>query len=180
MHGDAGVLVGLEDGETVLKMSMISPVFTEHEALLDMLAGQTTYYGPSGAGQVTKACNQVIVANTMQAISEALVYVEKAGVDLEAMVKALGAGAANCWTIEHHAPRMIRGEFGPGFFAADQYKDLRIATDLGDAYGAPTPFTEVTTEFFTSTTETGMGHDDNSGIIQVLERLAGMESRIDE
>ena len=152
------------------------------EAQMDVLSamGETvTHTGPSGAGQTTKACNQIVVAAQMVGVSEALMFAAKAGADLEAVVEAISGGAAGCWTLDNRAPRMIRGNFEPGFFASYQYKDLRIATDAGEAFGAPMPLTELAHELYKSMEENGMGRDDNSGVLQVVELLAGDEARID-
>ncbi|HKJ59097.1 MAG TPA: NAD(P)-dependent oxidoreductase, partial [Halobacteriales archaeon] len=152
------------------------------EAHMDVFRamGETiTHTGPSGAGQTTKACNQIVVAAQMVGVSEALMFAKKAGADLEAVVEAISGGAAGCWTLDNRAPRMIRGNFEPGFFASYQYKDLRIATDAGEAFGAPMPSTELAHELYKSMEENGMGRDDNSGVLQVVELLAGEEARID-
>jgi 3-hydroxyisobutyrate dehydrogenase-like beta-hydroxyacid dehydrogenase len=152
----------------------------ECRPLLDVMGATVTHCGPSGAGQVTKACNQIVVACTNVAVSEALVFAEKAGADLDAVVDAISGGAAGCWTLDNRAPRMIRGNFDPGFFADYQYKDLRIATDAGEAFGAPMPATELSHELYKSMVENGMGRDDNSGVMQVVEMLAGTEARVED
>jgi len=171
---------GAIDGTLSIMVGGDADVLAEHRDLLDAMGETITHCGPSGAGQVTKACNQIVVANTMEAISEALVFAEKAGADLQAVVDAISGGAAGCWALDNRAPSMIRGDFEPGFFASYQYKDLRIATDAGEAFGAPMPATEVTHEMYKSMEENGMGLDDNSGVMQVVEMLAGTEARIDE
>jgi 3-hydroxyisobutyrate dehydrogenase-like beta-hydroxyacid dehydrogenase len=75
---------------------------------------------------------------------------------------------------------MIYGDFDPGFFAEYQYKDLPIATDAGEAFGSPMPQTALAHEFYKTMVQNGMGHDDNSGVMQVLEMIAGTEARVDE
>ena len=207
VRGDDGLMEGFAGGETLIDCSTISPSVTEelaedlavmdvdmldapisggeadvldaHCELLAAMGGTITHCGPGGAGQVAKACNQVVVANTMEAVSEALVLAGKAGADVEAVVEAISGGAAGCWTLDNRAPSMIRGEFDPGFFAAYQYKDLRIATGAGEEFGAPMPITQVTHDMYKIMEETGMGEDDNSGVMQVLEMMAGEEIRID-
>jgi 2-hydroxy-3-oxopropionate reductase len=154
-------------------------VLEAHMDLFSAMGESITHTGPSGAGQTTKACNQIVVAAQMVGVSEALVFAEKAGADLEAVVDAISGGAAACWTLDNRAPRMIRGNFEPGFFAAYQYKDLRIATDAGEAFGAPMPLTGLAHELYKSMEENGMGRDDNSGVLQVVELLAGEAARID-
>jgi 3-hydroxyisobutyrate dehydrogenase-like beta-hydroxyacid dehydrogenase len=155
-------------------------VLDEQMNVLEVMGETITHCGPNGAGQTTKACNQIVVAAQMVGVSEALVFAANAGADLEAVVDAISGGAAGCWTLDNRAPEMIRGDFDPGFFAEYQYKDLRIATDAGEAFGAPMPQTELAHELYKSMVNNGMGKDDNSGVMQVLEMLAGGEARVEE
>jgi 2-hydroxy-3-oxopropionate reductase len=155
-------------------------VLEEQMDVLEVMGETITHCGPNGAGQTTKACNQIVVAAQMVGVSEALVFAANAGADLEAVVDAISGGAAGCWTLDNRAPEMIRGDFDPGFFAEYQYKDLRIATDAGEAFGAPMPQTELAHELYKSMVNNGMGKDDNSGVMQVLEMLAGGEARVEE
>lgn len=152
----------------------------EQMDVLEVLGETITHCGPSGAGQTTKACNQIVVAAQMVGVSEALVFAHNAGADLEAVVEAISGGAAGCWTLDNRAPDMIQGEFDPGFFAEYQYKDLRIATDAGEAFGSPMPQTALANELYKTMVQNGMGRDDNSGVMQVLEMMAGEEARVDE
>jgi len=145
--------------------------------LLEVMGETVTHCGPSGAGQTTKACNQIVVAAQMVGVSEALVFADRAGADMEAVVDAISGGAAGCWTLDNRAPDMIHGDFDPGFFAEYQYKDLRIATDAGEAFGSPMPQTELAHELYKSMVNNGMGRNDNSGVMQVIEMLAGGEAR---
>jgi 2-hydroxy-3-oxopropionate reductase len=171
---------GAVEGTLSIMVGGEASTLEECRPLLDVMGATVTHCGPSGAGQVTKACNQIVVACTNVAVSEALVFAEKAGADLDAVVDAISGGAAGCWTLDNRAPRMIRGNFDPGFFADYQYKDLRIATDAGEAFGAPMPATELSHELYKSMVENGMGRDDNSGVMQVVEMLAGTEARVED
>ncbi|MFB6227550.1 MAG: NAD(P)-dependent oxidoreductase [Halobacteriales archaeon] len=171
---------GAIEGTLSIMVGGESDVLDANRGILEAMGGTITHCGPSGAGQVTKACNQIVVANAMEAVSEALVLAGKAGADVEAVVEAISGGAAGCWTLENRAPSMIRGDFDPGFFASYQYKDLRIATSAGEEFGVPMPITQVTHDMYKTMEETGMGRDDNSGVMQVVEMMAGEEVRIDE
>jgi 3-hydroxyisobutyrate dehydrogenase-like beta-hydroxyacid dehydrogenase len=148
--------------------------------ILEVMGETITHCGPSGAGQTTKACNQIVVAAQMVGVSEALVFADKAGANLEAVVDAISGGAAGCWTLDNRAPDMIHGDFEPGFFADYQYKDLRIAAEAGENFGAPTPQTAVAHELYKTMVENDMGRDDNSGVMQVIEMMAGEEARVEE
>lgn len=171
---------GAVEGTLSIMVGGDADVLAAHRDILDVMGATVTHCGPTGTGQVTKACNQIVVACTNLAVSEALVFADKAGADLEAVVDAISGGAAGCWTLDNRAPRMIQGNFEPGFFAAYQYKDLRIATDAGEAFGAPMPATELSHEMYKSMVENGMGRDDNSGVMQVIEMLAGTAARVEE
>ncbi|MDY6817883.1 MAG: NAD(P)-dependent oxidoreductase [Halobacteriales archaeon] len=175
----SGGEVGAIEGTLSIMVGGDEDVLQAQMDLLEVMGETITHCGPSGAGQTTKACNQIVVAAQMVGVSEALVFAEKAGADLEAVVDAISGGAAGCWTLDNRAPRMIQGNFDPGFFAEYQYKDLRIATDAGEAFGAPMPQTELAHELYKTMEENGMGRDDNSGVMQVIEMLAGTEARVD-
>lgn len=155
-------------------------VLDEQMDVLEAVGNTITHCGPEGAGQTAKACNQIIVAAQMVAVSEALVFADNAGANLEAVVEAISGGAASCWALDNRAPSMIQGDFDPGFFAKYQYKDLRIATDAGEAFGSPMPQTAIANELYKSAVENGMGRDDTSGVMQVLELLSGGEARVGE
>jgi 3-hydroxyisobutyrate dehydrogenase-like beta-hydroxyacid dehydrogenase len=170
---------GAIDGTLSIMVGGDEAVLEQHRDLFEVMGETVTHTGPNGAGQTTKACNQIVVAAQMVGVSEALVFAEQAGADLEAVVEAISGGAAGCWTLDSRASSMIRGDFEPGFFAGYQYKDLRIATDAGEAYGAPMPQTELAHELYKSMEENGMEFDDNSGVMQVIEMLAGTEARVD-
>lgn len=171
---------GAIDGTLSIMVGGDADVLDAVRPILDVMGATVTHCGGNGAGQVTKACNQIVVANTMAAVSEALLFAEKAGADLEAVLDAISGGAAGCWTLDNRAPRMIRGNFEPGFFADYQYKDLRIAMRAGQEYGAPIPTTANTHELYKAACQSGYGRDDNSGILQVLEDMAGTEARIND
>jgi 2-hydroxy-3-oxopropionate reductase len=127
--------------------------------------GQTiTYVGESGAGQVAKACNQLMVAAQMVAMGELLLLAQRAGVSPEKVVEAISGGAAQCWTLDIKAPRLFSGERGPGFRAHMMHKDLAIVLDTARSYGMPLP------------AAANHMHDlDNSAVIGVLETLVGEE-----
>lgn len=170
---------GAIEGTLSIMVGGDEAVFDEHRDLFSVMGDTVTHCGPNGAGQTTKACNQIVVAAQMVGVSEALVFAKKAGADLEAVVEAISGGAAGCWTLDNRAPRMIQGTFEPGFFASYQYKDLRIATDAGEAFGAPMPQTAVAHELYKAMETTDRGRDDNSGVMQIIEDLAGEEARIE-
>ena len=153
--------------------------FDEVTDLFDAMGETVTYCGESGAGQVTKACNQIVVGATLEAVGEALLLARRAGADLEAVLNAISGGAASCWALDARAPRVIRGNFDPGFFASYHYKDLRIAMSAGEEYGSPMPTTAVVHEMFKAMERKGYGKDDHSAVIKILEDQANDQARVE-
>jgi 3-hydroxyisobutyrate dehydrogenase-like beta-hydroxyacid dehydrogenase len=179
---DAPVSGGAEGAAAGTLSIMVGGDESAFEACRDLLGtiGTTlTYCGGPGAGQVTKACNQMVVSVTMQGVCEALVFAAAAGTDPAAVLAAIRDGTAGCWVLENRAEGMLRGDFEPGFFAEYQYKDLRIATEAGDEYNSPMPATKTAAELFKAAVGMGYGREANTAVIKVLEELAGTEARSD-
>jgi 2-hydroxy-3-oxopropionate reductase len=138
-----------------------------------------TYVGESGAGQVAKASNQIMVAAQMVAMGELILLAQKSGVDPRRVVDAIRGGAAQCWTLDVKPERLFMGNRQPGFKAHMMYKDLGIVLDTARAYGMPLPATAVAMQLFEAMLQIGMRDLDNSGVIGVLEVMAG-EQLIEE
>lgn len=150
-------------------------VVEDHREIFEVMGGQVTRVGDTGAGQVAKVCNNMIVASSLVGLSEALVMAEKADVSRERMVEAISGGAAQTWALESRAEGMINGEYEPGFFGKYHYKDLRIAVQDGEEFGAPMPLTAINHELFKSLVEKGRGDLDTSAILTVLEDMGGLD-----
>jgi 2-hydroxy-3-oxopropionate reductase len=141
-----------------------------------MAMGKTvTHVGEAGAGQVAKAANQIMVAAQMVAMGELLVFSRKAGVDPRKVVEAIKGGAAQCWTLDVKPPRLFAGNRNPGFKAHMQLKDLRIILDTAEEYDIPVSGTEENTRLFQQMIDVGMGELDNSAVVGVIEKKAGVE-----
>ncbi len=133
-----------------------------------------THVGGSGAGQVAKAANQIMVAAQMVAMGELLLFARKAGVDPRKVVEAIKGGAAQCWTLDVKPPRLFSGNRNPGFKARMQLKDLHIVRDTADENQMPLPATTANMKLFEQMIDLGMGELDNSAVLGVLEHLAGV------
>jgi 2-hydroxy-3-oxopropionate reductase len=134
-----------------------------------------THVGEAGAGQVTKACNQIMVAAQMVAMGELLIFAKKAGVDPRKVVEAIKGGAAQCWTLDVKPPRLFDGNRQPGFKAYMMEKDLGIILESAREYGVPLPGTAENAQMFNAMLQMGMAELDNSAVIGVIEKLAGIE-----
>ena len=140
-----------------------------------MAMGKTvTHVGDSGAGQVAKAANQIMVAAQMVALGELLVFSKKAGVDPRKVVDAIKGGAAQCWTLDVKPPRLFDGNRNPGFKAHMQLKDLKIVLDTAREYDIPISSTIENTKLFQQMIDSGMGELDNSAVVGVIEKVAGV------
>jgi len=131
--------------------------------------------GEAGAGQVCKACNQIVVALTIEAVGEALTLARKAGVNAAKVREALLGGFAQSRVLDVHGQRLLDRNFKPGFRARLHLKDLAIALAAGREYEASLPATALTAEMLKSVLATGHGDDDHSALMTVLEKLAGIE-----
>ena len=105
--------------------------------VFDVIGKKITHVGDSGAGQIAKACNQVMVAAQMVAMGELLILARKAGASPEKVVAAIQGGAAQCWTLDVKPERLFAGNRNPGFKAYMQAKDLGIVMDTAREYGIP-------------------------------------------
>jgi 2-hydroxy-3-oxopropionate reductase len=148
--------------------------------ILEAMGKTITHVGESGAGQVAKACNQVMVAAQMVALGELLLLAQKSGVDPRRVVEAIRSGAAQCWALDVKPDRLFAGERSPGFKARMMHKDLNIVLDTARAYGLPLPGTAANHQLFRAMLQMGMDDLDNSAVIGVLEALAGESLRQSE
>jgi 3-hydroxyisobutyrate dehydrogenase len=107
--------------------------------LLKFLGTNIVYQGNAGAGQHTKMCNQIAIASNMIGVCEAVIYAEKAGLDAETVLKSITTGAAGSWSLSNLAPRMLQGNFEPGFYIKHFIKDMKIALDEAEQMGMEVP-----------------------------------------
>ncbi len=142
---------------------------------LQSMGKTITHVGEAGAGQVAKAANQIMVAAQMVAMGELLVFSKKAGVDPRKVVDAIKAGAAQCWALDIKPPRLFDGNRNPGFKSYMQLKDMNIVLDTAKEYDVPISGTEANTKLYQMMIDMGLGELDNSAVVGVIEKLAGVE-----
>jgi len=134
-----------------------------------------TYVGEAGAGQIAKAANQIMTAAQMVALSELLIFSQKAGADPRKVVEAIRGGAAQCWTLDVKPPRLFSGNRAPGFKAYMHAKDLAIILDTAREYGIPLPSVALDYQLYQAMLEMGMANLDTSAVLAVLETMAGVK-----
>jgi 2-hydroxy-3-oxopropionate reductase len=142
------------------------------QPLFEALGKTIVHVGEHGTGQVVKACNQVVVAVTIAAVSEALVLGSKAGVEPERILDVLGGGLAANRVMEMRRRNFLEHDFAPGFRVDLHHKDLDIALESGSEYGVPLPVTGLVQQGFRALRAKGHGGDDHSGLLALVEELA--------
>jgi len=167
--------IGARDGTLTIMVGGPSEALTTVMPVLESMGRSITHVGSSGAGQIAKAANQIMVAAQMVAMGELLIFAKKAGADPVKVVEAIRGGAAQCWTLDVKPPRLFAGNRKPGFKAYMQAKDLGIVLDTAREYGIPLPAAAVHTQMFNAMLEMDMVEQDNSAVIGILEVLAGIQ-----
>ena len=131
-----------------------------------------THCGPVGSGQLAKQCNQVLVSVTLLAVSEAIALARGGGLDPEVMIRAVEGGAAASWQLSHLGPRILRGDFDPGFMVDLMQKDLRLVLETAAAAGRPLPATSLVQGLFGEAQARGEGRMGTQILGKVVDRLA--------
>lgn len=120
---------GAKEGTLSIMVGGDQSVFEQVKPLLSLIGTNLCYMGEAGNGQHTKACNQIAVAGAVAAMSEAILYAQKENLDVDSMLSAIAHGAAGSWQINHTAPRLLSGDFAPGFFIKHFIKDMHIVQE---------------------------------------------------
>ncbi|MFN3286218.1 MAG: 2-hydroxy-3-oxopropionate reductase [bacterium] len=163
---------GAEEGTLSIMVGGDPQTFERVRPLFQVLGKNVVHVGPVGAGQVCKACNQVVVALTLQAVAEALVLAERNGVDPARVRQALLGGFAGSRILEVHGQRMLEGNYQPGFRARLHHKDLRIALETGRSAGVPMLGTALVHELLGAVVTRGWGDLDHSALVRLVGELA--------
>jgi 2-hydroxy-3-oxopropionate reductase len=167
--------IGARAGTLSIMVGGPQQAFERALPLFEAMGKTITWVGESGAGQIAKAANQIVVAGTMVAMGEALVLAQKAGVDPARVVQAISRGAAQCWALDTKPQRIFARNLGPGFKAYMQAKDLKIVIDTGRTFQVPLPLTATVHQLYEAMVSMGNGELDNSAVITVLEALAKVQ-----
>ncbi|MDF2904408.1 MAG: beta-hydroxyacid dehydrogenase, 3-hydroxyisobutyrate dehydrogenase [Bacillus sp. (in: firmicutes)] len=134
--------------------------FQKVEPLLQLLGTNIVYQGKAGSGQHTKMCNQITIASNMIGVCEALVYARESGLDPELVLKSISSGAAGSWSLSNLGPRMIAGDFAPGFYIKHFIKDMNIALQEAEQMGLEVPGLALARSLYGKLVDQG---EENSG-----------------
>jgi 2-hydroxy-3-oxopropionate reductase len=167
--------VGAIEGALSIMVGGLEEDFGRARPLFDVMGKVATHVGPIGAGQVVKACNQIVVALTIEAVSEALVLGSKGGVSPEKLVEALSGGLAGSAVMEAKKEKFFSHDFEPGFRIELHHKDLGIALAAGREYGVALPVTAIVDQMLEASKAKGRGDRDHSALLTLLEEAAQHE-----
>jgi 3-hydroxyisobutyrate dehydrogenase len=165
---------GAKNGTLSIMVGGDKKAFDQVEPILKKMGTTITHCGDSGAGQLTKLVNQILVSVTNLAVCEALTFARKTGLDLEKTLAALCAGAAGSWQLANLGPRMIAGDFRPGFTINLQQKDLQIVLHTAEESNTSLPAASLAHQLFTAAQAAGHGKDGTQALFTVVEKLANL------
>jgi 2-hydroxy-3-oxopropionate reductase len=168
----SGGEVGAKGASLTIMVGGEEAAFARARPLFEAMGKNITLVGPNGAGQTTKVANQIIVALTIEAVGEALVFASKAGADPAKVRQALMGGLATSRILELHGERMIKRTFNPGFRIVLHQKDLNLALTSAKELGVALPNTASTQQLFSACIAAGGGQLDHSGLVKALEVMA--------
>jgi len=134
-----------------------------------------THVGPLGAGQKVKLVNQILVVVNALAVSEALLFAQAGGLDLEKTLEAVVPGAAGSWMLQFRGPQVVKRDWRPGFTIDLQQKDLRLVLEAADQLGTPVLGTSLVFNLYRTLQAEGLGSEGNHALVKALERLSGIE-----
>lgn len=164
--------VGARDGTLSIMAGGEADAVMRARPLLEVLGRTVVHVGPSGTGQIVKACNQIVVALVIEAVSEALVLGSKAGVAPATIIEVLSGGLAANRVMDVRGRNFLEHDFTPGFRVDLHHKDLGIALDAARAHGVSLPATAAVAQMLAALRARGLGDSDHSALLTLIEDLA--------
>lgn len=158
--------IGARNGKLAIMVGGEQEAFDHVKPVMDVMGENIVLQGSAGAGQHTKLCNQIAIASNMIGVCEAIVYAEKAGLDPARVLDSITTGAAGSWSLSNLAPRMIAGNFEPGFFIKHFIKDMRIALESAKELGMMTPGLELSLSLYESLADRGESESGTQALIK--------------
>lgn len=161
--------IGAREGQLSIMVGGEKEVFETILPLFELMGKNIVYQGSAGSGQHTKMCNQIAIAAGMMGVCEALAYAGRSGLDVETVLKSIESGAAGSWSLSNMGPRIINGDFEPGFYVKHFIKDMTIASESAKSMNLETPGLDLAKSLYEKLAEQG-GSDDGT---QALFKIYG-------
>nr|WP_082641644.1 NAD(P)-dependent oxidoreductase [[Bacillus] enclensis] len=164
--------VGARNAALTIMVGGEKETFEGIQPVLEAMGKNIVLQGSAGAGQHTKMCNQIAIASGMLGVCEAIFYAEKAGLDPKTVLKSIEAGAAGSWSLSNLAPRMIDGNFDPGFYVKHFIKDMKIAIESAENMGVPVPGLKLAKELYELFSQSGGENKGTQALYQYYEIMS--------
>ncbi|MDM5314605.1 NAD(P)-dependent oxidoreductase [Fictibacillus sp. b24] len=161
--------IGARDAKLSIMVGGKESAFNDMKPIFSKMGTNIVYQGKAGAGQHTKMCNQIAIASGMMGVCEAILYAEKAGLNPETVLKSIESGAAGSWNLSNLGPRILKGDFEPGFYVKHFIKDMTIALNSAEGMGLLTPGLSLAKKLYDELAEMG---EEDSGTHALYKRLA--------
>jgi 3-hydroxyisobutyrate dehydrogenase len=166
--------VGARNATLSIMVGGDEKAFKTVQPLLAHMGKNIVHCGPSGAGQLTKLVNQILVGITLMGVSEAMIFAKKSGLKPDKTIEAIGGGAGASWQLANLGPKMLVEDFRPGFMINLMQKDLRILMQSAEESGTSLPAASLLHQLFTAAQAAGHGRDGTQALFTVLEKLASV------
>jgi len=167
--------VGAKEARLSIMIGGEKEVVDALQPLFEVMGKTIVYQGPAGAGQHTKMVNQVLIATNMIGVCEGLLYAYKAGLDLNVVLQSVGSGAAGSWSLNNLGPRMIAGNFEPGFFVEHFLKDMGIALAEAKRMKLSLPGLALAEQLYRAVDAQGDGRKGTHALMLALARLSAVD-----
>jgi len=167
----SGGIEGARQGTLAMMIGGEAAAIERIRPVLNSIAARIEHMGPVGAGQATKAVNQVMAAGINQAVTEALAFAAALELPLEKVIEVVGSGAAGNWFLDHRGASMTQGQFDPGFRVALHHKDLAICKQMAAQFDVALPLVEMTLIHYRRLMAAGFGDEDISALFREKQRL---------
>lgn len=158
--------VGAREARLSIMVGGPKPAYETVKPLFDLMGTNIVLQGPAGSGQHTKMCNQIAIAAGMLGVCESMAYAKASGLDPETVLESIASGAAGSWSLSNLAPRMIAGNFAPGFYVKHFIKDLNIAIESAEAMGLDLPGLELARKLYVELAEAGGENDGTQALFK--------------
>jgi 3-hydroxyisobutyrate dehydrogenase len=163
---------GAREGTLTIMAGGRLETFQRVKPIFEAMGKTIVYCGEVGSGQMVKLCNQIVVGLNMLAVTEALVLARRAGIDENILFTVLSTGAANSFTVQYYLPKILRGDFEPGFKASHLKKDLKYVIDTANKLNIPLPGVSILLQLYNSLVSQGLGEKGTQALIKVYEVLS--------
>jgi 3-hydroxyisobutyrate dehydrogenase len=165
--------VGAKGGTLAIMVGGKKEAFDKVLPLFRLMGKTISYMGGPGAGQHTKMCNQILIAGTMIGVVESLLYAERVGLDQQSVIDIIGTGAASSWSINNLGPRIVKGDYDPGFYVEHFIKDMGIALEEAAAADLSLPGLALAKQLYTAVKAQGHGRSGTQALYRALKTLNG-------